>query len=283
MTTSNTTNYVAPPHSVTVQGAYEPFDLQVSRNQIMGHQTSFRFGWANAIGTTPQTITTVVAAGAAYAYPASATVMKVSSSSADDAAAGTGARTLLVIGLDANYVTQSETVTLNGQTAVNTTKSYLRITYTEILSTGSGNAQAGTIYIGTGVVTSGVPATVYWRSESTYNNWSFAGFTVPAGYTAYISSYTITSQATTANINVSAALVIYEFGNGSSTTGQGYPEIQSTARLTSNGNFDRHFDRPFAVSEKCDVELRAWASTAAAVNVTGEIQVLLVKNDCQAA
>ena len=27
----------SPPHSVTVQGAYEPFDLQVARNQIMGH------------------------------------------------------------------------------------------------------------------------------------------------------------------------------------------------------------------------------------------------------
>jgi hypothetical protein len=207
--------------------------------------------------------------------------MKVSSSSANDTSAGTGARTMLLVGLDANYNKVSETITLNGQTQVTSTNSYLRITYTELLSTGSGNAQAGTIYVGTGSATAGVPSTVYWQSETTYNNWSFAGFTVPAGYTAYITSYTITSQSTTANINVSLGLVVYEFGTASSTTAQGYAEIQSTARLTADGNFDRHFDYPFAVGEKSDVELRAWASTGSAVNVTGEIQYILIKNDSQ--
>jgi hypothetical protein len=257
--------------SATRQGAYEPFDLQVSRNQVDGHSGSYRFGWANSIGTTPQTITTAVTAGSAYVYPAAATAMKVSSASANDTAAGTGARTILVAGLDANYAQISEIVTLNGQTQVTTTNSYLRITYTELLTTGSGNGQAGIIYIGTGSATAGVPATIYWQSEVTYNNWSFAGFTVPAGYTAYISSYTITSQSTTANINVSLALVVYEFGNT-------YSEFQSTARLSSNGNFDRHFDRPLVISEKSDIELRAWATTAGAVNVTGEIQITLIKN-----
>ena len=257
--------------SATRQGAYEPFELQVSRGQVDGHSRVYRFGWANSIGTTPQTITTVVSAGSAYVYPTAAVAMKVSSTDANDTAAGTGARTILVVGLDANYVSQSETITLNGQTAVTTTNSYLRITYTEILTVGSGAGQAGTIWIGTGTVTSGVPATKYWASEPTYNNWSFAGFTVPAGYTAYITSYTITSQSTTANINVSLALVLFEYGKG-------YGEIQSSARLSSNGNFDRHFDEPFAISEKEDVELRAWATTGSAVNVTGEIQYILIKN-----
>ena len=277
--------YTSPPHSVTVQGAYEPFDLQVARRQIMGHQGYFRFGWANAVGSSPQTISTFSATGAGYVYPTSATVMKVSSSNAADAAAGTGARTLLVAGLDANYNSISETVTLNGVTPVNTTNSYLRILYTEITSTGSGNAQAGTIYVGTGVVSGGgVPATIYWQSESTYNNWSFAGFTVPAGYTAYVTSYTVTSQSTTANQNISCGLVVFEYGDASSTTAQGYPELQSTARLTSNSQFDRHFDYQFAISEKSDFELRAWNQTGTtAVNVTGEIQFILIKNDSQSA
>ena len=274
--TSNLLQNPSPPHSVTVQGAFEPFELQVSRNQITLHQPYFRFGFANAIGTTQQTITPAVAAGAAYAYPATATVMKVSSSSANDTAAGTGARTILVAGLDANYNAISETVILNGQTAVNTVNSFLRIQYTELLTVGSGAGQAGTIYIGTGTVTTGVPAVIYWQSEISYNNFGFAGYTVPAGYTAYITSYTITSQSTTANVNVSAALVIYEYGKG-------YSEIQSTARLTSSSSFDRHFDYPFAIAEKNDIELRAWATTAGVVNVTGEIQFVLIKNDGQTA
>lgn len=266
--------------SITRFGLYEPFELQVARNQIGWHTGRFRFGWANAVGTTPTTITTAVTAGNAYVYPSSATVMQVSSGSANDAAAGTGARTILVSGLDANYNQISETVTLNGQTQVATTNSFLRITYTEILSTGSGKAQAGTIYIGTGSATLGVPSTIYWQSETSYNNWSFAGFTVPAGYTAYVTSYTVTSQSTTANQNISCGMVVYEFGNANSTTGQGYAEYQSTARLTSNATFDRHFDFPFAVSEKADVELRAWNLTGTtAANVTGEIQYVLIKND----
>lgn len=263
------------PSSITRMGTIEPWDLQVARGQIGYHKPYFRFGFANSIGTSQQTIASFITAGNTYVYPASATVMKVSSSSASDTSAGTGARTILVAGLDANYNQINEVVTLNGQTAVNTTNSYLRILYTEILSVGSGAAQAGTIYVGTGVVTAGVPATVYWTSEASYNNWAFAGYTVPAGYTAYVTSYTITSQSTTANINVSAALVIYEYGNG-------YPEIQSTARMTADGNFDRHYDYPFAIGEKSDFELRAWATTGSAVNVTGEIQFVLVKNSTDA-
>ncbi len=268
--------YTAPPHSVTVQGAYEPFELQVGRTQIMGHQAYFRFGYANSIGTTAQTITPIVAAGAVYVPPSAATIMKVSSSSASDTAAGTGVRTFLVAGLDSNYNQISETVILNGQTAVNTANSYIRIQYTELLTLGSGAAQAGTIYVGVGTVTAGVPATIYWQSDVVYNNWSFAGFTVPAGYTAYLTSYTITSQSTTSNINVSLALVEREFTSG-------VAEIQSTARLSSNGSFDRHFDFPYVIEEKNDMELRAWATTAATVNVTGEIQFVLIKNDSQSA
>ena len=268
--------------SITRVGTYEPFDLQAARGQITMHTPRFRFGYANAIGTNPTTITTCVTAGNVYVYPTAATVMQVSSGSANDAAAGTGARTILVSGLDSSYNAISETVTLNGQTQVATTNSYLRILYTEILSTGSGKAQAGTIYIGTGSATAGVPATVYWQSEVTYNNWSFAGYTVPAGYTAYLSSYTITSQSTTAAQNVSLALVTFEYGTANSTTAQGVPEFQSTARLTANAVFDRHFDYPLAIPEKTDFELRAWNQTGTtAVNVTGEIQFILIKNDGQ--
>jgi hypothetical protein len=261
-----------PPSSITRTGTYEPFDLHVSRGQVLAHTPFFRFGFANTIGTTQQTITTAVAAGSAYSYLSAATVLKVSSASANDTAAGTGARTISVSGLDANYAPISETVTLNGQTAVNTTNSFLRVLETKILTVGSGATQAGIIYLGTGTVTTGVPAVVVWRSEVDYNNWSFAGYTVPAGYTAYVTSYTITTQSTTANLNVSAALVLYEYGYT-------YPEIQSTIRVTSGGNFDRHFDFQLAIPEKSDFELRAWASTGSAVNVTGEIQFVLIKND----
>jgi hypothetical protein len=64
--------FTSPPHSVTVQGAYEPFDLQVARNQIMGHQVVSIFGYQSSVTTTAIPIWENAAA---YVYPTSATTL----------------------------------------------------------------------------------------------------------------------------------------------------------------------------------------------------------------
>ena len=101
--------------SVTRQGAYEPFELQVARGQIQGHSAFCQFGINGAVG---QTLETVWVGGGTYSFPTSATTTTISSSSADDTAAGTGARTVRVEGLDAAYALVSETASMNGQTGV---------------------------------------------------------------------------------------------------------------------------------------------------------------------
>ena len=77
--------------SITRQGAFEPFELQVSRNQIMGHRVVNVFGYNADIDTA---LETVWPQGGVLTRPAAALVMTVSSSSTDDDAAGTGARTV---------------------------------------------------------------------------------------------------------------------------------------------------------------------------------------------
>jgi len=254
--------------SVTKRGVYEPFDLQVSRDQITGHIRVFDFGINNSVGTAVSTIWT---GSATYAFPAAATVMKVSSGSANDAAAGTGARTVLITGLDTNYAVISETVTLNGQTAVNTANSYLRINGMEVLTTGSGNTSAGVIYIGTGTVTTGVPANVYGIIPLAYNQSTQAVYTVPAGYTAYLSSYTFTSAYASATpVSCSGFFVTY--------TGS-IPVIEATARMNSGNSFDRHFDCPLPIAAQTDIEMKCSASTGSVAVMTGEFHLILVAND----
>lgn len=92
---------------------------------------------------------------------AAATAIKVSSSSANDTSAGTGARTVQVIGLDSDYNVQLETLTLSGQTAVQGTQVFSRILGVDVLTAGSGGVNAGTVYVfdDAGAVTSGVPNT----------------------------------------------------------------------------------------------------------------------------
>jgi hypothetical protein len=259
---------MAVAYSITQSGLYEPFDLQVARGQITNHDTLFQFGVNQSVGTSFSTIWN--GGGTLYAYPAAATVFKISSSDANDTSAGTGARTVLINGLDANYAEASETVILNGQTAVNTVNSYIRFHYMEVSTAGSGGTAAGTIYAGTGTVTAGVPATVYGQITIGYNTSTSAMWTVPAGYTAYLTSCTWTSGNTTANIVVTGGIFTRVYG-GVFTT-------ESTCKMLAGNSFDRHFDIAVAFAEKTDIEMRAASSTAGSA-VTGEFHIIYIKNE----
>jgi len=252
--------------SVSRQGQYEPFELQVARGQIDAHKALFKFGVNGDVGTS---VETVWAQGGTYAYPAAATVMKISSSSADDASAGTGARSIAIFGLDANYNEISESVLLDGQTAVNTGNSYLRISRMYVTTAGSGATAAGTIYAGTGSVTSGVPATVYGMIAIGANQTQMAFWTVPAGYTLYLMATFFTSANSTANASTNFQLIQRPLG--------GVFRTQSSARTAGNGDFILDLHTPLAFTEKTDIEIRAIAS-AGASNVSAEFEGIYIKN-----
>jgi len=252
--------------SATRQGAYEPFELQVARGQVDGHNALFKFGINGDVGTSAET---VWAQGGVYVYPTSATVMKISSSSADDAAAGTGARTIQIFGLDASYNEISETVTLNGQTAVNTTNSFLRIFRMYVVTAGSGATAAGTIYAGTGSVTSGVPATIYGMITLTANQTQMAFWTVPAGYTFYLTGVYYSSANSTANASTNFQFIERPLG--------GVFRIQSSTRTAGNGDFVFDLHTPIFFPEKTDIEIKAVAS-AGASNVSAEFEGIYIKN-----
>jgi hypothetical protein len=85
--------------------------------------------------------------GGIYVFLTAAETLKVFSSSTNDTSAGTGARTLIILGLDANFDTITEFVTLNGTTAVNTSQSFMRVNGVLCLSAGSGGENEGTISV----------------------------------------------------------------------------------------------------------------------------------------
>jgi hypothetical protein len=234
--------------SVTRAGAYEPFELQVSRGQIQGHRNVTVFGFNSDVD---QAQVSVWPLQSLITFPSSAIQMKVSSTSANDTSAGTGARTVVVEGLDANYNEISETVTLNGQTAVTTTASFLRINYAYVATAGSGNSAAGEIYIGTGTVTSGVPATVYDIIKLDYNTTITGSYTVPAGYTAYLSQGLFSTGQASGSTQIEGRLLT-----------RGVDNIRRTAAVTTlnNGVADYVFEYPIAIPEKTTIEATAIGS-----------------------
>lgn len=254
------------PSSITRTGAHEPFELQVSRGQIPWHRSISVFGYSPDIDTTRATVWPGVGERPQLT---AATIFKVSSSSTNDASAGTGARTILVQGLDANFAEISETVALNGQTSVDTTKQYLRINKLTVLTTGSGNSNAGVIYIGTGVVTLGVPATIQDLIPIGYNTTVTGHYTVPAGYTAYVAAGSIGVGQGGGSNPITGFLLTMSPTN---------IEYVAAVVTLNNGYATFDFVYPVQIPEKTDIE-------AAAIGATNNNQVssyfnmVLIKND----
>jgi hypothetical protein len=236
--------------SVTRGGAYEPFELQVSRNQIQGHRSVTVFGFNPDVDTTQVSVWPLPSL---ITFPAAAIQMTVSSTSANDTSSGTGARTIVVQGLDASYNEVTETVTLNGQTAVTMTASLLRVNYAYVATAGSSNSAEGDIYIGTGTVTAGVPATTYDIIKLDYNNTTTGSYTIPAGYTGYVSQGLFSSGQTGGSNQVQGRLLT-----------RGTNNIRMTAAITSinNGVANYVFEYPLAVPEKTTIEATAIGSSS---------------------
>lgn len=256
---------IADNFSISQNKRTEPFNLQVARGQIPQHQPVVVFGYNSDVDTS---IETVWPYGGLLAFPSAALQMKVSSDSASDTSAGTGARTVYIEGLDANHAVISETVTLNGQTAVLTTQSFLHINNCYIATAGSSASAAGNIYFGTGTVTAGVPATVYDVILFDYNARITGSYTVPAGYTAYLEQGLFSAGQVTGSNAVTGRLMT-----------RGNDGIRRTAAIVTlnNGSADYTFEYPVAIPEKTTVE--AQAVGAAANNACSSMFILvLVKN-----
>ena len=252
--------------SVTQRGKFEPFELQVSRGQIAWHRAVVVFGYNPDVDTTPETIWP---GDGLLPYISAASQLKVSSANANDTANGTGARTVYIGGLDASHNEISEVVTMNGQTAVTTTQSYLHINSAYVVTAGSGNGAAGNIYIGTGTVTLGVPATIYEIIAYDYNNRITGSYTIPAGYTGYVVQGLFSSG---------------QAGGSNAVTGRlmtrGTNNIPLTAAVTTlnNGAANYVFEYPVVIPEKTTVEAQAFGSSTN--NACSSMFIInLIKND----
>ena len=246
--------------SISRQGAYEPFELQVSRGQIQGHERFCPFGFNAAVGTSPETMWT---AGATYTFPSTATALTVVSSSTDDdgSPAGTGARTVTIIGLDADYAEVSETVTMNGTSAVTTTQTFLRVNEAYVATCGSTGSNVGAITIAntTPTTLAEIVATAGIAQQCVY--------TVPASKKAYITRYMVSSY--NASTTGSAAQIWLKPYGGASL-------LATTVRIPGTGAFSCEADYPFPLTAKTDIEMRGVTYSGSA-NMSGQLQMVIIK------
>ena len=231
------------------------YGWQIQRER-WAEKSEFKFGYNPSIGTDEETIWYH---GGIYVYPSVAINMKVSS--IDD----TDISTVKIFGLDANYDQIEETITITGQTAVTTANAFLRIYRARVIL----NSSAGDIYIGTGTVTSGVPATVYGRISMLDQQTLMSFWTVPRNHTAYIYQLQVNSGTSLANKFVTVRMIVRDFG-----------EVFTTRFIGSiqNSNLTTDFGVPLKIPEKSDIEIRA-ISSSSTNDCSADFSIIYINED----
>lgn len=122
-------------------------------------------------------------------FPTAATTLQLSSTSANDNPAGTGAIAVQISGLDVNYDIITEIVVMNGTSATTaTTQEFFRVNQLQVVSAGSTDLNAGFIYCSPstdtiGGTSVGVPDTTIFNLIKSFTNVSTTAlYTVPRGY-----------------------------------------------------------------------------------------------------
>ena len=258
--------------SISRVGTTEPFELQVSRGQISYHKTNFKFGYNPLV---VNSLETVWAQGGLYSYLSSASTLYISSSSTDDDVGETGATSAKVSGLDANYNEVSVTVDLNGQAGVQLgdASNWIRVNRIEVLSAGSGGANAGVLYVGTEATpSSGVPTNKYATVAIGDNQTLMALWTVPRGYSAYLYETNVTAACTTSNKLLTCNIVARPQG--------GVFNVKDKFGIqVDGGSIVQKYNFPLKFTEKTDIEVRAISDSGTGnVEVSAGLDILYIAN-----
>jgi len=195
--------------------------------------------------------------GGVWVKPTAARVHALVSSSANDdgSPAGTGAQTVVVIGLDASYNLQQETVVMNGTTPVNTAGSYVMIHRMYVDAVGSDGTVAGTI-----TATAATDNTVTAQITPGFNQTLMAIYQVPAGYTGRITRWYAGVGGSVSAATMNFVLYVKEFGKCF--------RAQSVIDLiTAGSNFITfpYMTAPLLIGEKSLVKIQC---TSGAANLT---------------
>jgi hypothetical protein len=238
--------------------------IQIAAGNVLHTTILHKFGRNPNVGGAPET---VWEQGGVYTYLTVASTIYVYGADAQDGAAGTGARTVTVQGLDANYNLIEETLTVDGAVS---TKSFLRVFRAFVASAGSLQTNKGDLIISTGASGTGTvlakiatigSGTVYGQGQT-----NLALYTIPAGFKGFLTNWNVGVGAY--NDSVTANLYTREVGNGLIFRTRDVMDVPG-------GLHQRIYQVPFPLPEKTDIEVRAIASTGTTISSTFDI--ILVK------
>lgn len=182
-------------------------EILIAEGKFQGYSIVNKFGLNPDIDSGATTEDIWGGDGVYTGWATSAETAQVVSSSANDTAAGTGCRSVRIIGLDANYAIQSETIATAGTGTSNGSLSFIRVHTASCLTAGSGGVNAGAITIRQSTTT----ANVFLIMAAGRNQSNCSCYTVPAGKTAYMRNLHV-AVGTAANVAIDGNIWTRPFG-----------------------------------------------------------------------
>jgi len=207
-------------------------------------------GTRNVNTTTPSVVGNCATIVLPFPYFTTPQKVYFASTSNSDTSTGIGARALVTTGLNENYETVSELIFLNGQTPVASVNNYIRpIDFTLLffgtnVTTQGDPSAVGTVRMGYGTFTAGVPQYVFNCVIIGDTTSRTAVFTVPAGYTAFWYSMATSVQPKPNDIAVLFSVKFRLFG---------YQAWYSTVEYCLS---DSTVYEPIVLPEKTDIQVR---------------------------
>lgn len=213
--------------------------------------------------------------GGLYPFVTAAQVLQVSSASGDDASGGTGAKTVQIQGLDANWNILTETVTMSGISTVETTGEFIRVFRAQVVTAGTGGVNAGLI-----TITYKTAATTAAVITAGYGQTLMAIYTVPAGMTGLLLEVYATINSSLNNAAGSRANISLRMRAGAdlSTAPLQVKHIESIV-IDGNSSMRKQFLLPLKVDAKTDIILRVDSVSDNDSDITGGFDILLIDNN----
>ena len=237
--------------SISQVGTTEPFELQVARGQIPGHRFVSRIAAVPAMSVnttgTVWDVDDTLYPWSAWNTPGTLAVARVNAGDAD--------KNVIISGLDPLYNEITETVTLAAATGNTTTKTFARII--------SARMNGTSVNLGAVTITRG--ATVVAKINAGIGESLMGIYTVPAGYTAYLSQGVMTIQ----NGGDATGFFDYRIFGDRFVIGHTF-EVASS-------EYHYGFTCPLPLPEKSDIDVRA-AVRSNNSRVTAAYDMILIKN-----
>lgn len=237
--------------SISQLGTSEPFELQVARGQIPGHRFVHVIADVPAMSiSTTGTVWDVNDTSYPWSAWDTASTLSIARASASDAD-----KTVILSGLDANYNEVTDTVVLTAPTGNVSSVVFKRLFSARMNGT---SANVGAVTISKG-------GTTVALMNANVGQTLMGIYTVPAGFTAYLSQGVMSIQ----NTGDATGFFYYRVLGDRFLIAHTF-EVASSAYAYA-------FTHPFGLPEKSDIDVRAFVRTNNS-RVTAAFDVLLVQN-----